>query len=135
MSDKSDKNSYYKNNMFAKWMKKVKYNVNDPEKKRIQAIINFINKETKKETKKRNERHHTKPSVESIKYYQANNAYIMLNIVHKMPRRFNINQEQCNNLKNDLEHVIKKYNFTEKHRRDFDNTVCDRKFKTKKNRH
>ena len=33
MSDKSDKNSYYKNNMFAKWMKKVKYNVNDPEKK------------------------------------------------------------------------------------------------------
>ena len=130
MSNKNDKN-----NMFAKWMKKVKYNLSDPDKNRIQSIITFINKETKKATKKRNERHQTKPTTKSIKYSQAHATYIMLNIVHKMPRRFNINKDQCNYLKNDIEHIIKKYHFTEKHRSNFDNTVCDRKFKTKKNRH
>ena len=135
MSNKNDKDLYYKNNMFAKWMKKIKYNPNDPEKKRIQSIITFINKETQKETKKINEGHNTKPTIESMKYWQAHNAYVMLNIVHKMPRRFNINKDQCYNLKNDIEYIIKKYNFTERHRCKFDNTVCDRKFKTKKNRH
>lgn len=132
MSNKNDKNLYYKNNMFAKWMKKIKYNPSDPEKQRIQSLINFINKETKKETKKRNERHKTKPTIESMKYWQAHNAYIMLGILHKMPRRFNIDKEQCYNLKNDIEYLIKKYNFTERNMRNYDKTVCDRKFKTKK---
>jgi len=132
MSNKNDKNLYYKNNMFAKWMRKIKYNTSDPEKQRIKSLIAFINKETSKETKKRNERHQTKPSIESMKYGQAHNAYVMLGILHKMPRRFNIDKEQCNNLKNDIEYLIKKYNFTERHKGNYDKTVCDRKFKTKK---
>lgn len=121
-----------KNSMFAKWMKKIKYNINDPEKKRIQAILNFIDKETKKETKKRNERRNTKPTIESMKYWQAHSAYVMLGVVHKRPKQFNIDKEECHNLKNDIEYLIKKYNFTERHKRGFNKTVCDRIFKTKK---
>jgi hypothetical protein len=49
-----------------------------------------------------------------------------------MPRRFNIDKDQCNNLKNDIEYLIKKYNFTERNMTSYDKTVCDRKFKTKK---
>ena len=121
-----------KNSMFAKWMKRIKYNINDPEKKRIQAILNFIDKETKKETKRRNERRHTKPTIESMKYRQALRAYIMLGVVHKRPKQYNIDKEECHNLKNDIEYLIKKYHLTERNMRGFDKTVCDRKFKTKK---
>ena len=129
----SDKNVYDKNSMFAKWMKQINYNVNDPEKQRIEALTTFIKNATKKERKRRYEVHGTTPTMETMNNWYALNAYIMLTIVHRMPRRFNINKDQCTTLKTDIEYLIKKYKLSKRQTRKFDKTLCDKKFKRKKN--
>ena len=127
----TDKNVHEKDNMFAKWMKRIKYNVNGPEKQRIKALTTFIKNSTKKERKRRYEVHGTTPAMETMNNWYALNAYVMLDILHRMPRRFNINKEQCNTLKTDIEYLIKKYKLSKRQTRKFDKKLCDKKFKPK----
>ena len=131
----SDKNVYDKNSMFAKWMKQINYNVNDPEKQRIGALTTFIKKATTKQTKQRKQTRQRKQTIHSMNYWNAHRAYIMLTIVHRMPRRFNINKDQCTTLKTDIEYLIKKYKLTKRHTHKFDKTLCDKKFKRKTNQY
>lgn len=130
----SDKNVYDQNSMFAKWMKQINYNVNDPEKQRIGALTTFIKKATTKQTKQTKERKQRKQTIHSMNYWNAHRAYIMLTIVHRMPRRFNINKDQCTTLKTDIEYLIKKYKLSKQQTRKFDKKLCDKKFKRKKNK-
>jgi hypothetical protein len=122
---------------------KINYNINDPQKKRVAAINNYINEQVKKykmgiKLVKKNM--NTLPElvkktpIEQIKYFYALSSYFMLVSLQSAPKKNNITREQCDAVASDINYIIKKYNINQKKdRMGYNKDGCTKKYKSKKN--
>lgn len=128
-------------------LSRINYNINDPQKKRIAAIVNFVNQEVKKYKaaikilKKNNfldkisQQLEEKPLlIEQIKYMYAVSSYIMLVSLQQAQKKNKLTKEQCDNVTSDINYLIKKYNIDlKKDKMGYNKDSCTKKYKTKKN--
>jgi hypothetical protein len=122
---------------------KINYNINDPQKKRLAAINNYINEQVKKykmgiKVIKKNM--NTLPElvkktpIELIKYSYALSSYFILVSLQSAPKKNNLTREQCDAVASDINYIIKKYNINQKKdRMGYNKNACTKKYKSKKN--
>jgi hypothetical protein len=122
---------------------KINYNINDPQKKRLAAINNYINEQVKKykmgiKIVKKNM--NTLPElvkktpIEQIKYSYALSSYFILVSLQSAPKKNNLTREQCDAVASDINYIIKKYNINQKKdRMGYNKNACTKKYKSKKN--
>jgi hypothetical protein len=122
---------------------KINYNINDPQKKRLAAINNYINEQVKKykmgiKVIKKNM--NTLPElvkktpIEQIKYSYALSSYFILVSLQSAPKKNNLTREQCDAVASDINYIIKKYNINQKKdRMGYNKNACTKKYKSKKN--
>jgi len=126
---------------------RINYNINDPQKKRVAAIVNFINEQVKKYKaaikilKKNNfldkllPQLEEKPlSIEQVKYGYAVSSYTMLVSLQQAAKKNKLTKEECDNVTSDINYLIKKYKIDQKKdKMGYNKDGCTKKYKTKKN--
>ena len=130
-----------RNFMFSR----INYNMNDPQKKRLDVLVNFINRQFKQwedgiKLIKKNKlklllpQNKELPSIEKMKYAFALSVYFMLVSAQQAPKKNKLTREQCDNLTSDINYLIKKYKIDlKKDRFGYDKNACTKKYKTAKN--
>jgi len=122
---------------------RINYNITDPQKKRVAAIVNFINEQVKKYKtglKLAKKNMNTLPElvkktpIEQIKYSYALSSYFILVSLQSAPKKNNLTREQCDAVASDINYIIKKYNINQKKdRMGYNKNACTKKYKSKKN--
>ena len=122
---------------------RINYNINDPQKKRLAAIVNFINEQVKKYKmglKLAKKNMNTLPElvkktpIEQIKYFYALSSYTMLVTLQQSPKKNKLTREQCDAVTSDINYLIKKYKIDlKKDRMGYNKDSCTKKYKTSKN--
>ena len=124
---------------------KINYNMNDPQKKRLDVLVKYINQRIKQlddgiKLIKTNKlklllpQNAELPSREKMRYSFALSVYFMLVSAQQSPKKNKLTREQCDNLTSDINFLIKKYNLDQKKDRfGYDKNACTKKYKSKKN--
>jgi len=122
---------------------RINYNITDPQKKRLAAIVNFINEQVKKYKtglKLAKKNMNTLPElvkktpIEQIKYFYALSSYTMLVSLQSAAKKNKLTKEQCDAVTSDINYLIKKYKINQqKDKMGYNKDSCTKKYKTKKN--
>lgn len=122
---------------------RINYNINDPQKKRVATIVNFINEQVKKYKmglKLAKKNMNTLPElvkkipIEQIKYFYALSCYTMLVSLQSAAKKNKLTREQCDDVTSDINYLIKKYKIDQKKdKMGYNKDGCTKKYKTKKN--
>ena len=98
---------------------KINYNMNDPQKKRLDVLVKYINQRIKQlddgiKLIKTNKlklllpQNAELPSREKMIYSIALSVYFMLVSAQQAPKKNKLTREQCDNLTSDINYLIKK---------------------------
>jgi hypothetical protein len=125
-----------RNAMFSK----INYTINDPQKKRLAALVGFINRSVKrykdilKIVEKNNfvSKEQKKLPTQSVVYMYALGSYMMLVSLQSASKKNKLTKEQCEAITSDINFLIKKYNIDQKKDRlGYDKDGCTKKYKSK----
>lgn len=123
---------------------RINYNINDPQKKRVAAIVNFINEQVKKYKtglKLAKKNMNTLPElvrktpIEQIKYFYALSSYTMLVSLQSAAKKNKLTKEQCDAVTSDINYLIKKYKIDQKKdKMGYNKDGCTKKYKSKQSK-